>query len=57
MLLCSDGLSDMLDDEHIVRILTEEPAPEAACKRLAAEANAAGGRDNITAIVARFEAA
>ena len=33
-----------------------EGEPESACKRLVHEANEAGGRDNITAIVARMEA-
>ena len=37
--------------------LAAEPDPEAACERLVAQANSAGGRDNITAIVAHFEAA
>jgi protein phosphatase len=57
VLLCSDGLTDMLADDHIAAVLAAEAEPEAACRRLVAEANAAGGRDNITAVVARFEAA
>ncbi len=56
MLLCSDGLTDMLTDDDIAAILKAETDPKAACERLLAEANRAGGRDNITAIVARFEA-
>jgi protein phosphatase len=56
LLLCSDGLTDMLADERIAAVLRSEPDPRAAGERLVAEANAAGGRDNITAIVARFEA-
>ena len=55
LLLCSDGLTDMLDDEQIAAILAAEGEPEEACQRLVEEANAAGGRDNITCIVARFE--
>jgi PPM family protein phosphatase len=55
-LLCSDGLTDMLDDGRIAQALTEEPDPERACARLVREANEAGGRDNVTAVVARFEA-
>jgi serine/threonine protein phosphatase PrpC len=54
VLLCSDGLSDMLDDEQIVRILVAEPEPEVACGRLVAAANEAGGKDNVTALVAYF---
>jgi PPM family protein phosphatase len=57
VLLCSDGLTDMLDDERIARALAGEPDPERACARLVREANEAGGRDNVTAVVARFEAA
>ena len=38
-------------------ILAAGADPRAACARLVAEADAAGGQDNITAVVARFEAA
>jgi PPM family protein phosphatase len=57
LLLCTDGLNNMLDDGRIAEVLTAEGEPAAACERLVADANAAGGRDNVTAIVARFEAA
>ena len=56
VLLCSDGLTDMLDDGRITAILAAEAEPEGACKRLVDEANEAGGRDNITAVVARLDA-
>jgi protein phosphatase len=56
ILLCTDGLTDMLPDERIGRILAADGDPSAACARLIAEANQEGGRDNITAVVARFEA-
>jgi protein phosphatase len=56
LLLCSDGLTDMLDDHRIAEILAAEAEPEAACRQLVAQANEAGGQDNITAVVARFEA-
>lgn len=56
LLLCSDGLTDMLDDARISAVLAAEPEPEAACASLVAQANEAGGHDNITAVVARFEA-
>jgi len=56
MLLCSDGLTDMLADDRITAVLKSEADPQAACERLVAEANEAGGQDNVTAIVARFEA-
>jgi len=56
LLLCSDGLTDMLCDERLTGILMAEADPQRACERLVAEAVAEGGRDNVTAIVARFEA-
>jgi protein phosphatase len=56
LLLCSDGLTDMLDDSRIAAVLGEEAEPKGACRRLVAEANEAGGRDNVTAVVARFDA-
>ena len=49
-LLCSDGLTTMLDDEHIARILAAATSLEAAVRALIDEANRAGGRDNITAL-------
>jgi PPM family protein phosphatase len=57
MILCSDGLTEMVSDERIATILQEERVPRGACERLVAEANAAGGVDNITAIVAHIKAA
>ena len=57
MLLCSDGLTDMLADERIETILKSAPDPQAAGERLVAEANDAGGRDNITVVVGQFKAA
>jgi protein phosphatase len=56
VVLCSDGLTDMLSDARIAAILADVAEPQAACKCLVAEANAQGGKDNITAIVALFEA-
>jgi PPM family protein phosphatase len=52
-LLCSDGLSDMLDDESIAQLLgSAETLPEAA-NALIDAANDAGGKDNISVILAR----
>ena len=50
-LLCSDGLSGELSDPQITQILTAAGDPREAARELVAAANAAGGRDNITAIV------
>ena len=52
-LLCSDGLSDMLDDESIAQLLmSAETLPEAASALIDA-ANEAGGKDNISVVLAR----
>jgi serine/threonine protein phosphatase PrpC len=56
VLLCTDGLTEMVSEDWIAATLAGEPEPEAGCAALVAEANARGGRDNITAVVARFEA-
>ena len=56
LLLCSDGLTEMLSHSDITQVLRGEPNPEAACTRLISLANERGGQDNITAIVARFSA-
>ena len=54
MLLCTDGLTNMVPGEEIAGILLAEADPAAACARLIERANALGGNDNITALVARF---
>ena len=55
MLLCSDGLNSMLDDEQIRDVVLERDADlDAACKALVAAANEAGGDDNVTVLLARY---
>lgn len=49
-LLCSDGLTTMLDDGRIQSLLVGATSLEAAVTALIAEANRAGGRDNITVV-------
>jgi protein phosphatase len=56
LLLCSDGLTEMLSHSDITDVLRGEPNPEVACTRLISLANERGGQDNITVIVARFSA-
>ncbi len=51
LLICSDGLSGMVDDETITKILSENKSPQKAGEALVAAANEAGGKDNITVIV------
>jgi protein phosphatase len=53
LLLCSDGLSGMLEDPTIQRIVMEATSPQAACDALIDAANLAGGEDNISVIVAK----
>ena len=53
ILLCSDGLSGPVDDERISTILADTADGEAAVNGLLAQANAAGGPDNITAVLLR----
>jgi protein phosphatase len=52
-LLCSDGLSDMVDDPGIAQLLQAHEALDDGCQALIDAANDAGGRDNISVILAR----
>ena len=54
-LICSDGLTTMLDDEQIARLLTRATSLPSAVRALVDEANRAGGRDNITVLAFRLE--
>jgi protein phosphatase len=54
LLLCSDGLTEMVDHQGIATILSAAPDPRTACERLVAEASENGGLDNITVVAARF---
>ena len=53
ILMCSDGLTNMVDDEHIFEILKEKGAEETA-QVLVDEANKNGGKDNIAVVVAEI---
>ncbi len=57
LLLCSDGLSGMIRADEIREVVTAVEDPLEACRLLTDRANAAGGHDNITVIVARVEGA
>ena len=54
LLVCSDGLSEMVKDTEIAEILAREEDPQRASDLLVVRANENGGTDNITAVVARF---
>ncbi|HEV3130121.1 MAG TPA: Stp1/IreP family PP2C-type Ser/Thr phosphatase [Solirubrobacteraceae bacterium] len=56
LLLCSDGLTGMVSEERIAKVLAGAPTLEQAGNQLIDEANAAGGRDNITVVACRLEA-
>jgi protein phosphatase len=53
LLLCTDGLWGEVDDEEIRRICAGEEHTDLICARLVQRADANGGKDNITAIVAK----
>lgn len=55
ILICSDGLTSMLDSGTITSVLTTESDPQAAVDRLVDEANAAGGEDNVTVVIVEFQ--
>ncbi|HET9154450.1 MAG TPA: Stp1/IreP family PP2C-type Ser/Thr phosphatase [Solirubrobacterales bacterium] len=54
-LICSDGLTTMLDDERIAHVLGRATSLRSAVRALVDEANRAGGRDNITVVLFRVE--
>ena len=51
LLLCSDGLTDMIDNKTITQILTSEQTLKTKGKALIEAANKAGGKDNITVVI------
>ncbi|HEV2660919.1 MAG TPA: PP2C family serine/threonine-protein phosphatase [Ktedonobacteraceae bacterium] len=51
LLLCSDGLWEMVRQQELLKVLSEESSPQKICETLIDMANANGGEDNITAVV------
>jgi PPM family protein phosphatase len=54
LLLCSDGLTEMVDEKAIARVLAAGTSCEEACGRLVELALEAGGRDNVTVVLAAY---
>ncbi len=54
LLLCSDGLTDLVDDEAIRQALVDCRASAEACRQLVDRALENGGRDNVTVVVATY---
>ena len=57
LLLCTDGLSDLVRDEEMADIVGTGQDPQVACKTLADLALSRGGKDNITVLLARYQIA
>lgn len=55
VLLCSDGLTEMVAEADIANALLAAPTADAACRRLVELAIAHGGKDNVTAVVSRYQ--
>jgi serine/threonine protein phosphatase PrpC len=56
LIVCSDGLWEMVRAEGIEDVMMQEPDPQMACDLLVTWANAAGGDDNISVIIVQVEA-
>jgi protein phosphatase len=54
-LLCSDGLTTMVSDEEILRLVAEAPTLDEAAARLVKAANSGGGEDNVTVVLFALE--
>jgi serine/threonine protein phosphatase PrpC len=54
VLLCSDGLTDMVGDDAIAGILDRPGPSEPVCQALVDRALEAGGKDNVTVVLARY---
>jgi serine/threonine protein phosphatase PrpC len=55
VLLCSDGLTEVVDEERIAALLAAAADGDDACRALVAAANDAGGPDNVTVVLLRVE--
>jgi PPM family protein phosphatase len=56
LLLCSDGLWEMVRQQDLLKVLSKQGSPQKTCETLIDMANANGGEDNITAVVVHVSA-
>ncbi|HEY7112940.1 MAG TPA: protein phosphatase 2C domain-containing protein [Thermoanaerobaculia bacterium] len=54
LLLCSDGLTEMVSEKQITSVLAADSPSDAACRKLVDLALQAGGEDNVTVVLARY---
>jgi protein phosphatase len=54
LLLCTDGLTDLVSEVEIAALLEAHPRPDEACRALVDRALDGGGRDNITVVLASY---
>jgi protein phosphatase len=54
LLLCTDGLTDMVEETSIAKVLEDLPSSDAACQKLVNLALDNGGKDNVTVVLARY---
>ena len=54
LLLCTDGLTDMVDENLIESVLSQQKSARHACQNLVDLALSNGGKDNVTVVVARY---
>ena len=55
LLLCTDGLTEMVPDDQILKLLDQPQSAESACRKLVDLALENGGRDNVTVIAAHYD--
>lgn len=55
ILVCSDGLTDLLKEEEIHEIVLESQTVEEMCRKLVDKANEYGGKDNISVVIAKMD--
>ena len=54
LLLCSDGLTDMIDDARIAEVLARDAGSDETCRLLVDSALDNGGKDNVTVVLSRY---